>query len=64
MSLYETHKLYKLNPCDIDTASVFKPIANILMRVTAVFTTQCSCCSGARIITGLILAAAIGRYTA
>jgi hypothetical protein len=63
MSRYERYKLYKLNPCDLDSFKVFKPLAKALMQVTAVFTTQCSCCSGARIALGLTLAAVIGRYT-
>jgi hypothetical protein len=63
-NFYEGYKLYRFNFCDLDSFKIFKPLANILMRVTAIFTTQCSCCSGARITLGLILAAVAGRYTA
>jgi hypothetical protein len=63
-SIYERYKLYRANPCDLDSWTIFKPLSRTLMRVTAAFTTQCSCCSGARIVLGLAVAAAIGRYTA
>jgi hypothetical protein len=64
MSMYERYHLYKLNPCDLDSFAVLKPFGHALIALQRVFTTNCYCCTGARIALGLITAALIGRYTA
>jgi hypothetical protein len=64
MSRYEKYKLYKFNFCDVDSLKILKPIGKILVTVNNIFATSCPCCQATRILTGLILAAIIGRYTA
>jgi hypothetical protein len=64
MSMYERYHLYKLNVCDLDATPVLKPFGLALIALQRVFTTNCYCCTGARIALGLITAALIGRYTA
>jgi hypothetical protein len=64
MSMYERYHLYRLNPCDLDAAPVLKPFGQALVAVQRVFTTNCPCCTGARIALGLAAAVLIGRYTA
>lgn len=63
-NLYERYHLYKLNVCDLDSFEVLKPFGLALIAVQRVFTTNCYCCTGARIALGLITAALIGRCTA
>lgn len=50
----ETLKLWRFNPCDSWAAPVLKPIG----RAVAKLTTDCPCCTGARIL----LAAVAGAY--
>jgi hypothetical protein len=62
--MYERYKLYRLNPCDIDCMPVLKPFGLALEAVQNVFTTNCPCCTGMRIVAGLALAFLVGRYSA
>jgi hypothetical protein len=62
MSMYERYHLYKLNVCDLDVYPVLKPFGQALMAVQRVFTTNCRCCTGARIALGLTLAYQLGRH--
>jgi hypothetical protein len=64
MNFYERYHLYRLNPCDLDAASVLKPFGHALIAVQRVFTTNCYCCTGARIAIGLALSYQLGRYMA
>jgi hypothetical protein len=64
MSMYERYHMYKLNVCDLDSFTVLKPFGQALTAVQRVFTTNCYCCTGARIALGLALAYQLGRYTA
>jgi hypothetical protein len=64
MSFYERYHLYKFNFCDLDCFSILKPFGHALIALQRVFTTNCHCCTGARIALGLITAVLIGRYTA
>jgi hypothetical protein len=64
MSMYEKYHLYKLNFCDLDVYPVLKPFGQALIALQRVFTTNCHCCTGARIALGLALAYQLGRYAA
>jgi hypothetical protein len=63
-NFYEKFKIYKFNFCDLDSFPVLNPFGQALIALQRVFTTNCYCCTGARIALGLITAALIGRYTA
>lgn len=53
MSFYERYKLYRFNPCDIDTVL---PGHALLTAIQRLHTTNCYCCTGARIAASIILA--------
>lgn len=53
--LYEDKQLYKANPCDLGTARWLRPFGRALRHLGS----ECTCCSGAR-----VLAVAIGAAIA
>lgn len=56
-SIYEKYKLYRANPCDLDTTI---PGNDLLAKIHQLHTTNCNCCSGARIVISIVLAFTLG----
>lgn len=55
--MYEKHRLYRANPCDMDGHPTLKPIDKALQALTS----GCRCCDGARILIALGVGLLIGR---
>lgn len=53
---------YKLNPCDMDRYPVLAPLGDVFASVTKLFTVECNCCTGARILVGIAASFALGGW--
>lgn len=53
-ALYEDRKLYRANPCDVESHRFIAPFG----RALAHFGSYCACCSGTRVLAAVALTAA------